>query len=103
MSDGISYDPDHMRSVASQMLTDAQKALDDHNAAWSQMQAHLDSYPAFLQDLLRPIVESHVQRMHSTYHWQVAYANALSNGADQFDLVDQDVAKHFNGGSSGNS
>ncbi|GCE05489.1 hypothetical protein [Dictyobacter aurantiacus] len=95
MGEKISYSADGMRAVASQMLTDAHTAIGNHDAAWRQMDNHLQSYPDIIQGLLRNIVEPHQKHLRSTYEWQISFANALKTSADQLELADQNVANEF--------
>ncbi|GCE19509.1 hypothetical protein [Dictyobacter kobayashii] len=95
MGEKMMFSADGMRSVASQMLTDAHTAIHDHDSAWRQLDNHLQSYPDILQGLLRSIIEPHQQHMRATYDWQIAFANALKSSADQLELADQEVANEF--------
>jgi uncharacterized protein YukE len=95
MSDTIKYSPAEMREVASKIITDASSAIDDHESSWQRMDTHLQSYPWFLQELLRNIIEPHQQRLRNSYNWQIAFARALSAGADAMEQTDQAVAQEF--------
>ncbi len=98
-NDEIVYPLSHMRETAANIHNDAQNALDEHEKAWKLLDSHLNDYPDFLQKLLRAIVEPHEKRMRATYHWQMAYAQGIKDGADAMEQTDKDISHGFEDGS----
>jgi len=94
-NDSLSFNTDGMRGIAQQITLKANQALIDHESSWRRMQGHLSDYPATLQDLLFTIANAHQQRMSQTYHWQLAFADALFSSADAVDQMETEIEQSF--------
>ncbi len=91
----LSFNTDAMRGIAQQITLKANQALIDHASSWQRMQGHLQDYPAPLQDLLFSIANAHQKRMSQTYHWQLAFADALFSSADAAEQMEAEIAQSF--------
>lgn len=94
-NDSLSINTAAVRAVASQITADTRQVQANHAAAWQRMQQHLQDYPAPLQELLFSVINSHQQRMSQTYHWQLAFADALTSAADAFEQTDAAIEQSF--------
>ena len=94
-NDSLSFNTDGMRAIAQQITLKANQALIDHAASWQRMQGHLSDYPAPLQDLLFAITNAQQKRMSESYHWQLAFADALFSSANAADQMEAEIAKSF--------
>jgi hypothetical protein len=94
-NDPLVFNTDGMRTVASTITTNANKALGDHAVAWQRMQNHIQSYPGNLSNLLLDILHPHNERMCQSYHWQLSFASALSGSADTIDEAEAEIAQLF--------
>jgi len=97
MSDNMSYNTGTMRTVAGDILKNANKAHDAHQTAWQNMEAHIQTYPGFIQGVLRSALEPYERRLRASYDWQIATAHALANAADVLEQTEQEIAQTFEG------
>ncbi|MBV9615284.1 MAG: hypothetical protein JO031_07510, partial [Ktedonobacteraceae bacterium] len=69
------YPIDQLREVAARILVQADQALQQHNATWSNIQVWLnenDEY-GYMASVLNP----HEKRMRDSYNWQMQLASTL--------------------------
>ncbi len=94
-SESMSYPSGRIIETANQMLTNAHNSLDQHNAAWAQVQGFIHSFPGFMQGPVMAVFAPYERRLRASYQWQLDCANALINGADQMQQTDAAVAQGF--------
>lgn len=94
-NDPLVFNTAGMRSIANQIRSQATQAQNDHENAWGRMQQHIASYPGSLQTLLFSVVDDHQKRMGKSYHWQIAFADALSSSADLVDQTEAEINQMF--------
>src|SRR5690242_217068 len=81
-SELIRYPIDLMRSVASQILTDANNALAQLDSDWKKAQWYIDTLPSILQGSFHDLLDKHQSRLRASYQWQKDFATALARTAD---------------------
>ena len=94
-SEIISYPTGHMVEVASQMLTNAHNALDEHDAAWKQVQNYVYSLFGFMQGPILAVLNPYEQHLRKSYQWQIDCANAILSAAGQMGDLDTSIAHSF--------
>jgi hypothetical protein len=94
-SELIRYPIDLMRSVASQILTDADNALAQLDLDWKKTQWYIDTLPSILQGSFYDLLDKHQKRLRDAYQWQKDFANALSRTADIAEANNDHIAHGF--------
>jgi hypothetical protein len=78
-----------------QMITNANSALAQHNAAWAQVQSYVQSFPGFMQGPFMAVLTPYERRLRASYHWQIDCANTLLSGVGQMQQTDTAVSNRF--------
>jgi hypothetical protein len=91
----MSYPIGRMNETAQKMITNANNALEQHNAAWAQIQTFVQSFPGFMQAPVMAVLNPYERRLRASYQWQIDCANALTNGSQQMQQTDHAVAHGF--------
>ena len=91
----MSYPSGRITETAQQMTTNANKALEQHNAAWAQVQAFVQTFPGFMQGPVMAVLNPYERRLRASYQWQLDCANTLTHGSQQMQHTDTAVARGF--------
>jgi hypothetical protein len=94
-NDPLSFNSAGMRTIAGQLASQANRSQSNHAASWKRMQGHLDNYPGSLRDTLFTVTNEHQKRMSQSYHWQLAFAEALTSSAEAVDQVEAEITQSF--------
>jgi hypothetical protein len=94
-NDPFSFNSAGVRTIADQIASQANQSQSNHAASWKRMQWHLENYPASLRDILFTITNEHQKRLSQSYHWQLAFAEALTSSADAVDQVEAEITQSF--------
>lgn len=91
----MSYPTARITETANQMITNANHALSQHNAAWAQVQSYVQSFPGFMQGPLMAVLTPYERRIRASYQWQIDCANTLLSGVGQMQQTDINVSNTF--------
>ena len=93
----ITYPINQMYEVASQMITNANNAQDNHDRTWGKINWYIQIFPWFMQDALHAVLDPYDLRARESYEWQKAAAYALKSAADTASQAEGDITKSFKG------
>jgi len=91
----MSYPSGRIIETAQQMTTNANKSFEQHNAAWAQIQAFVQTFPGFMQGPVMAVLAPYERRLRASYQWQLDCANTLTNGSQQMQQTDTAIARGF--------
>ncbi|GCE10535.1 hypothetical protein [Tengunoibacter tsumagoiensis] len=94
-SDVVSYPLDDMRQAAAKILVDADLALTKHNTQWYSIKKFVERFPGFMQGTIFNVLNPYEKRLRDSYQWQMDFATALFDTADQMENTDQTVSDNF--------
>ena len=95
--DTISYQTSAILQTASQMLTNANNAITEYEAAWSQIETCISTFPWPMQDALFRLIEHYNRRFLASCQWQIDMANVLTKAVSQMGDTDTALSKAFEG------
>jgi hypothetical protein len=95
-SNKITYPINHMYDVASQMITNATNAQDNHDNAWNKINGYIQRFPWFMQGALHAVLDPYDLRARASYDWQMSAAYALKDAADTISQADDEIKQSFN-------
>jgi hypothetical protein len=96
-SGSLSYPTKHMVDVASQMCTNANNALKEHDAAWSRIQNYVHGLFGFMQGPIFAVLNPYEQHLRKSYQWQIDCGNAIIGAANLMDETNTSVSNSFQG------
>ena len=94
-NDQMSYPAEAITETAQQMITNANMALEQHNAVWAQIQSSVQGLPGFLQNPMMAVLTPYERRLRASYQWQVDCAHTLLSGLGQMQQTDVAVSHNF--------
>ncbi len=94
-SSRMSYPSERILETANKMIANANTSVEQHNAAWAQVQAYVQTFPGFMQGPVRAVLAPYERRLRASYQWQLDCANTLINGSNQMQQTDARIAQGF--------
>lgn len=91
----ISYPLNRLNESAQQIRTAANKALTAHEQDWPAVQAYVRSYPEYLQPHLTTLLNTYQQRLKSSYHTYLSFADWLDTAHGQMQRTDGTIQESF--------
>ncbi len=94
-SGSMSYPSGRILETANKIITNAHASLEQHDAAWAQVQAYVQTFPGFMQGPVMAVLVPYERRLRASYQWRLDCANTLMNGSNQMQQTDATVARGF--------
>lgn len=91
----MSYPLGRMHEIASQIISNANASIAEHDAAWNKVQVYVQTFPGFMQGALMAVLSPYEHRLRASYEWQIAAANTLIQGANSMEQTDNVVSQSF--------
>jgi hypothetical protein len=84
-----------MLETASQMITNANNALDRHTTTWAKVQAYVHTFPGFMQGPVLAVLTPYEHRLRASYQWQLDCAYTLIASVNNMQTTDDGVSTAF--------
>src|SRR5215471_15475976 len=91
----MSYPFERMLEAASQLITNANNSLTEHDSAWKKVEAYVQTFPGFMQGAVMTVLVPYANRLRASYQWQLDLATTLIDGVTTMEGADSDVANSF--------
>ena len=91
----MSYPLARMLETASQIITNANNSLTEHDSAWKKVEAYVQTFPGFMQGAVMAMLVPYANRLRASYQWQLDLATTLIDGVTSMEGADSDVANSF--------